>query len=52
MNISFPMGVLSVDECNARGFNVMEHTVPGSSSKFFTLQVPFTDPSVKRKASF
>lgn len=52
INISIPTGVLSVEECNARDFNILEHTFPGSSSKFFTLQVPFADPSVQRKASF
>lgn len=52
MNISFPTGALSLEECNARGFNVLEHTFPGSSSKFFTLQVPFTDPGVLQTASF
>lgn len=52
MNISFPTGVLSVEECSARGFNILEHTFPGSSLKFFTLQVPFADPSVLQMASF
>lgn len=52
MNISFPTGVLSVEECNARGFDILEHTFPGSNFKFFTLQVPFADPSVLQMASF
>lgn len=52
INISIPTGVLSVEECNARDFNILEHTFPDSSSKFFTLQVPFADPSVQQKASF
>lgn len=52
INISFPTGVLSVEECSARGFNILEHTFPGSILKFFTLQVPFSDPSVLQKASF
>ncbi|XP_029705182.1 uncharacterized protein isoform X2 [Takifugu rubripes] len=49
INISIPTGVLSVEECNARDFNILEHTFPDSSSKFFTLQVPFADPSVQQK---
>lgn len=52
MNISFPTEVLSVEECSARGFNILEQTFPGSSLKFFTLQVPFADPSVLQMASF
>ncbi|CAF91111.1 unnamed protein product [Tetraodon nigroviridis] len=50
INISFPTGVLSVEECSARGFNILEHTFPGSIVKFFTLQVPFSDPSVLQKS--
>ncbi|CAJ1077002.1 uncharacterized protein LOC117823812 [Xyrichtys novacula] len=46
MNVSFSSEVLSVSECNLRGFNVMEHVSPNSSSKVFTLEVPFTDPVV------
>lgn len=46
MNITFPSGVLSMAECSARGFNIMEHMSPNSSMKVFTLQVPFTDPVV------
>ncbi|CAL8392191.1 unnamed protein product [Arctogadus glacialis] len=44
-NITLSGVVLSVAECNARGFNVQEL---GSQNGFktFTLQVPFTDPLV------
>uniref|UniRef100_A0A671W4U6 ZP domain-containing protein n=1 Tax=Sparus aurata TaxID=8175 RepID=A0A671W4U6_SPAAU len=43
MNIAFPSEVLSVADCNVRGFNVLEHMSPNSSTKVFTLNVPFTD---------
>ncbi|XP_029281423.1 uncharacterized protein LOC115003673 [Cottoperca gobio] len=43
MNISFPSEVLSVADCNARGFKVLEHMSPNNNSKVFTLEVPFTD---------
>ncbi|XP_036943052.1 uncharacterized protein LOC119012925 [Acanthopagrus latus] len=43
MNIAFPSEVLSVADCNVRGFNVLEHMSPSSSTKVFTLKVPFTD---------
>uniref|UniRef100_A0A3Q1IXC3 ZP domain-containing protein n=1 Tax=Anabas testudineus TaxID=64144 RepID=A0A3Q1IXC3_ANATE len=46
INITFPSEVLSVAECNVRGFNVMELMSPNSSSKVFILQVPFMDPVV------
>lgn len=51
MNVSFPTGVLSVEECSARGINILEHTFPGSTLRFFTLQVPFADPSVLQRVS-
>lgn len=51
MTITFPSEVLSVDGCNARGFNVMEHMSNGSS-KVFTLEVPFTDRVVLQRVSF
>uniref|UniRef100_A0A3Q3KDJ3 ZP domain-containing protein n=1 Tax=Monopterus albus TaxID=43700 RepID=A0A3Q3KDJ3_MONAL len=44
VNITLSSEVLSVADCNARGFNVLEHISPNSSLKVFTLQVPFTDP--------
>lgn len=52
INITFPVEVLSVADCNVRGLNVLEHTFPNSSSKYFTLKVPFTDRVVLQKASF
>ncbi|XP_071396804.1 uncharacterized protein [Centroberyx affinis] len=45
VNISTSAGVLSVADCNARGFNVQEHD-SRNGSKAFTLQVPFTDAVV------
>ncbi|XP_076613030.1 uncharacterized protein LOC143336650 [Chaetodon auriga] len=49
MNITFPSEVLSVADCSVRGINVLEHMSPNSSSKVFTLEVPFTDPAVLQK---
>ncbi|TDH00544.1 hypothetical protein EPR50_G00189350, partial [Perca flavescens] len=46
MNITFPYEVLSVADSNVRGFNILQHKSQNSSSKVFTLEVPFTDPSV------
>ncbi|XP_070781578.1 uncharacterized protein [Enoplosus armatus] len=46
MNITFPSEVLSVADCNVRGFNVLEHMSPNSSSKVFTVEVPFMDRAV------
>ncbi|XP_044185804.1 uncharacterized protein LOC122965693 [Thunnus albacares] len=43
VNITFPSEVLSVGDCNVRGFNIQEHRSPNSSFKVITLQVPFTD---------
>ncbi|XP_071396797.1 zona pellucida protein AX 1 [Centroberyx affinis] len=45
MNITFSTGVLSVAECNARGFTVQEHTF-SNGTKSFSLQVPFSDDVV------
>ncbi|XP_063758791.1 LOW QUALITY PROTEIN: uncharacterized protein LOC134877272 [Eleginops maclovinus] len=39
-NITFSTGVLSVEEGNARGFTVQEHSL-ANGSKSFSLQVPF-----------
>ncbi|XP_067338951.1 uncharacterized protein [Channa argus] len=47
VNISFPSEVLSVADCNVRGFNVLEHMSPNSSTKVFTIEVPFMDPVVQ-----
>lgn len=52
MNITFPSEVLSVADCNTRGFNVLEHMSPNGSSKVFTLEVPFTDPVVLQMVRF
>ncbi|XP_039981930.1 uncharacterized protein LOC120789331 [Xiphias gladius] len=46
MNVTFPSEVLSLADCSVRGFNVLEHVSPNSSSKIFTLEVPFMDPVV------
>ncbi|XP_033504946.2 uncharacterized protein LOC117270995 [Epinephelus lanceolatus] len=46
MNITLPSEVLSMADCSVRGFNVLEHMSPNSSSKVFTLEVPFTDHAV------
>uniref|UniRef100_A0A3B5LA08 ZP domain-containing protein n=1 Tax=Xiphophorus couchianus TaxID=32473 RepID=A0A3B5LA08_9TELE len=46
MNITFPAEVLSMPDCSARGFNILEHMSPNTSLKVFTLQVPFADPAV------
>lgn len=51
INITFPAEVLSVADCNVRGLNVLEHTFPNSSSKYFTLKVPFMDSVVLQKVS-
>lgn len=45
VNITFSTEVLSVADCNIRGFNVQEHQSK-NGSKAFTLEVPFTDPVV------
>uniref|UniRef100_A0A3B5L354 ZP domain-containing protein n=1 Tax=Xiphophorus couchianus TaxID=32473 RepID=A0A3B5L354_9TELE len=45
MNITFPAEVLSMPDCSARGFNILEHMSPNTSLKVFTLQVPFADPA-------
>ena len=50
-NITFPGEVMSVADCNVRGFNVLEHLSPNGTSKFFTLEVPFTDHVVLKMVS-
>lgn len=52
VNITFPSEVLSVADCTVRGFNILEHMSPNSSSKVFTLEVPFTDRVVQQMVSF
>ncbi|XP_075315910.1 zona pellucida sperm-binding protein 2-like [Odontesthes bonariensis] len=48
INISFPSEVLTLTDCRARGFNIMEHISVNGSTKIFALQVPFTDPAVSK----
>ncbi len=52
INITFPSEVLSVADCNVRGFNVQEHMSPNSSSKVFTVEVPFMDRVVLQMVRF
>lgn len=52
MNVTFPSEVLSVADCKVRGINVLEHTSPNSSSKFFTLEVPFMGSVVLQTVCF
>ncbi|KAM6954090.1 uncharacterized protein FYW47_013047 [Aplochiton taeniatus] len=47
INITFSNGVLSVADCNARGFNVQEHRF-SNGSKTFSLTVPFSDDVVQK----
>lgn len=47
-NITFTTGLLTVQECNARGYTVQEH-VTLDNSKSFSLHVPFdADVVIKR----
>ncbi|XP_054910138.1 uncharacterized protein LOC129375232 [Poeciliopsis prolifica] len=46
VNITSHAEVLSMPDCSARGFNILEHMSPNTSLKVFTLQVPFADPAV------
>lgn len=39
-NITFTTGLLTVQECNTRGYTVQEHILP-DNTKGFSLQVPF-----------
>lgn len=48
VNITFPSEVLSVADCSIRGFKVLEHMSPNSSTKYFSLQVPFQDSVVQK----
>ncbi|KAK6294993.1 hypothetical protein J4Q44_G00342190 [Coregonus suidteri] len=48
MNITFTTRVLTVAECNARGFDVQEHRF-ANSSKTFSLRVPFSDEVVVKQ---
>ncbi|XP_024147461.1 uncharacterized protein zpax1 [Oryzias melastigma] len=44
-NITFPTGVLSVEECNARGFAVQEHRL-ANGTKMFSVSVAFDTEAV------
>uniref|UniRef100_A0A674EMI8 Uncharacterized LOC115192376 n=1 Tax=Salmo trutta TaxID=8032 RepID=A0A674EMI8_SALTR len=46
LNITFPTMVLTVAECNARGFNVQEQRSLDNTLKTFRMEVPFSDPLV------
>lgn len=47
-NINFSTGLLTVQECNARGYTVQEHSFPNGTKCFF-LHVPFdADVVLKR----
>ncbi|CDQ96462.1 unnamed protein product [Oncorhynchus mykiss] len=51
LNITFPTMVLTVAECNARGFNVQEQRSPDNTLKTFRMEVPFSETVVfKRRA--
>uniref|UniRef100_A0A4W5P5K7 Zona pellucida protein AX 2 n=1 Tax=Hucho hucho TaxID=62062 RepID=A0A4W5P5K7_9TELE len=46
LNITFPTMVLTVAECNTRGFNVQEERSLDNTLKTFRMEVPFSDPVV------
>ncbi|XP_057679147.1 uncharacterized protein LOC130907748 isoform X1 [Corythoichthys intestinalis] len=48
LNITFIDGVVSVDDCNERGFNVQERYSQSSGLKYISLKVPFTDRAVQQ----
>uniref|UniRef100_A0A8C8CZ19 Zona pellucida protein AX 1 n=1 Tax=Oncorhynchus tshawytscha TaxID=74940 RepID=A0A8C8CZ19_ONCTS len=48
MNITFTTRVLTVAECNARGFDVQEHHF-ANGSKTFSIRVPFSDELVLKR---
>ncbi|XP_055729517.1 uncharacterized protein LOC129817942 isoform X2 [Salvelinus fontinalis] len=48
MNITFTTRVLTVAECNARGFDVQEHHF-ANTSKTFSIRVPFSDELVLKR---
>ncbi|XP_031178343.1 uncharacterized protein LOC116066418 [Sander lucioperca] len=47
-NITFSTGVLTIEECSARGFIVQEHHFP-NGTKGFSLLVPFGDDVVLKR---
>ena len=49
-NITFSTGVLTVEESNAKGFTVQEHSL-ANGSKSFSLQVPFDADVVLKHVS-
>uniref|UniRef100_A0A8C8JDZ8 ZP domain-containing protein n=1 Tax=Oncorhynchus tshawytscha TaxID=74940 RepID=A0A8C8JDZ8_ONCTS len=51
LNITFPTMVLTVAECNARGFNVQEQRSPDNTLKTFRMEVPFSDPVVFKEVA-
>ncbi|XP_020351505.1 uncharacterized protein LOC109900224 isoform X1 [Oncorhynchus kisutch] len=48
INITFTTRVLTVAECNARGFDVQEHHF-ANGSKTFSIRVPFSDELVLKR---
>ncbi|XP_030637538.1 uncharacterized protein LOC115818325 [Chanos chanos] len=50
LNIRFDTEVLAAAEANARGFNIHENRLQ-NGSKIFILQVPFSDPVVKKSST-
>lgn len=51
VNITFGEKILSVDDCNKRGFNVQERRSQRSGLKFILLKVPFADRVVQQMVS-
>ncbi|XP_072219007.1 uncharacterized protein [Leuresthes tenuis] len=49
IDITFPSEVLTMADCSARGFNIMEHISVNGNTKLFALQIPFTDPAVSKQ---
>lgn len=49
-NITFSNGVLTVEESQAKGFTIQEHSLP-SGTKGFSLQVPFDADVVLKHVS-
>ncbi|XP_077566790.1 uncharacterized protein LOC144188076 [Stigmatopora nigra] len=48
VNITLVDGLMSVQECNKRGFNIQEQYSQSTGLKYISLQVPFTDPAVQQ----
>lgn len=47
-NITFINGLLTVQECNTRGYTVQEHSFP-NKTKSFSLHVPFDADCVLKR---